>query len=136
MSSSKPSMPDWAIPDDLDTIIADEGMWESDHWQPVMLTVMGDTVYQGRPIPQAWQIEFSPHGPEFSHANNRLAAAGKTPDAYGWRDFIVEAMAKQAPNHVGEIHADDTEAAALVIWVESEEACKALIEVIWKTLHP
>ncbi|MEB2847156.1 hypothetical protein GAO09_15450 [Rhizobiales bacterium RZME27] len=136
MSPSNPKMLDWAIPDNLDTIIADEGMWESDHWQPVIFTVMGDTVYQGRPIAQAWQIEFSPRGPEFSEANKRLAAAGKTPDAYGWRDFIVEAMADHAPDHAGGLHTDDTEAASLVIWVESEEACKALMEVIWEALHP
>ena len=131
----KRALPDWVIPDDLNAIVAREGFWESDRWEPIALTVEGDTVYQGRAIPLSWQIAFAPYGPEFEETNRRLAArTGSEPDAYSWSDAILSAMKVKAPQFIEQVH-DDSELAACVFWVESEAACKALIELIWEMLY-
>lgn len=57
------------------------------------------------------------------------------PDAYAWSDLIREAVKSKAPEYLPELHSDDTEAAACVIWMESEAACRALIEIVWELLN-
>jgi len=119
----------------VEAVVAAEGFWESDHWDPIMLSVEGDTVCEGRPIPFQWQIEFVPYGPEFEEANQRLDdGSGVKPDAYSWGDAVRNAIKAAAPQVFAEVH-DDSEQAACVLWVESEAACRVLIETAWEMIY-
>lgn len=52
----KSKLPEWKIPKNLQELInADspdgDGMWEDDRWDPIQLTVIAGTSYEGREIP-------------------------------------------------------------------------------------
>ena len=129
------TLPAWTMPEDVEAVVAAEGFWESDHWDPIMLSVEGDTEYEGRLIPMRWQIEFVPYSPEFVEANQRLDdGLGVTPDGYKWSDAIQNVIRAKAPKVFEEMH-DDSGQGSCVLWVESEAACRALIETVWEMIY-
>lgn len=114
------SLPAWQIPSDLVSLMAaDEDLtWESDHWSPVQLSVIGGTSYNGRDIEQSWQIEYEP----------------EDCDGYDFLDRVLAAVAERDPEIENELHCDDTEDAAVVIWAESEDVCRRLMTIIWSLI--
>jgi len=132
----KTPQPEWSIPENLlELVDGDEGgIWEDDSWDPILLTVMKGTVYRGRPIPLAWQIEFEPVGPRFEVANEKLMTLGLDPDGYGWATLIKNVAEKYHPDLAKELQFDE-ELAACVVWVESEDACRQLIQMTWTLIN-
>lgn len=127
-------MPAWDVPDNLDELLAEEdGEWEDARWDPILLTVMTGTVYKGREIPYSWQIEFEPFDAG-DEANMRLAARGYERDGYGWGEAIYDGMNAAHPALVDQLHLEDCEQATCVIWVESEETCRVLMQETWKLM--
>lgn len=110
-------MPKWNIPTDLRALIEadDDFMWESDDWSPILLTVSGDTQHDERDIDLAWQIEYETVGCTGYEFCDRVMAAVEAADA----------------ELVSLLNCGDTESAACVIWVETEDACRRLIEIVW-----
>jgi hypothetical protein len=92
---------------------------------------MSGTEYNGREIPIAWQIEFDPSEEEFEAANARLEDMDLEPDGYGWGEYIVKTIRKANPALAKRLHTTDCETDTCVIWVESEEDCRALLEATW-----
>jgi len=128
-----PKMPQWKPPKDIAKALADgDGTWEDERWSPILVTAMSGTEYQGRAISVAWQIEFDPSEDEFEAANARLEERGVEPDGYGWGEYIQEAIRKGNPALAKRLHITDCEPATCVVWVESEEECRALLEATWK----
>ena len=93
--------------------------WESDRWSPIQLSVIGGTSYNGRDIDQSWQIEYEADGC----------------DGYEMLDRILTAVDENAPDIRPDLHCDDTEDAAVVIWTESEETCRRLMALVWPVVH-
>ena len=129
-------MPEWNIPRNLQELIdADspdgDGMWEDSSWEPILLTVMAGTSYNGRNIPLSWQIEFETSDTRLADANKKIVALGLDADGYGWAKVIESVFAKYHPALVDELHFGDSDADACVSWVESESTCKILTEVAW-----
>jgi hypothetical protein len=134
--SNSTKTPEWNIPENLQALIeadsADgDGMWEDDSWDPILLTVMAGTSYNGRDIPLSWQIEFQPADARLEQANKAIEDRGLEPDGYGWAKLIGDAFTKDHPELAEELHFGDTEIATCVVWVESESTCKTLMEVTW-----
>jgi hypothetical protein len=96
---------------------------------------MSDTSYQGRDIPLAWQIEFDPYDDRLAAANEKMEAAGIEPDGDGWSEVIQKEFGRRHPKLAREFHSD-SESSTCVIWVESEKACRKLIEVVWSLMYP
>ena len=125
------AMPAWKIPKDIQKRVADEdGMWEYERFDPILLTVMSGVKYEGRDIPLSWQIEFDPYDDRLKSANKKLESSDIEPDGDGWAEFIEKEFAKRYPKLVGELHSD-SESSTCVLWVESETTCKKLIELVW-----
>lgn len=122
--------PSWKIPKALTRTLRSEGMWESERFDPLLLTVMSDTSYNGREIPMSWQIEFDPFDDRIEAAGEKLKASGIEPDGDGWAEHIENEFAKRYPKLVGELHFD-SESSTCVLWVESETACQKLIDLVW-----
>lgn len=128
-----PKMPQWKPPKDIGKALADgDGSWEDERWSPILVTAMSGTEYQGRAIPVAWQIEFDPSDDEFEAANAKLEEREMEPDGYGWGKYIQKAVRKTNPALAKRLHLTDCETDTCVIWVESEEDCRALLEATWK----
>lgn len=132
--------PQWKIPKDLQQQIdADspdgDGMWEDDRWDPILLTVMAGTSYEGREIPLSWQIEFEPDDERLESANEEIEALGLEHDGYGWAKFIAAVFEKEHPDLLPQLHFDDAEEATCVVWVESESTCQILTETVWRLIH-
>ncbi|WP_143549321.1 hypothetical protein [Rhodopirellula bahusiensis] len=110
-------MPEWNIPTDMRALIdADEdSMWDCDDWDPITLTVCGDTQYEGRDIDLSWQIVYE--------------TTGIT--GYEFCDRVKAAVASVDAELVPLLNCGDTETAACVIWVETEHACRRLLEIVW-----
>jgi hypothetical protein len=104
-------------------------------WTPIELSVMAGTEYAGREISMTWQIEFEPNGPGFEEPNTKLSKMGLDPDGYGWSALIASVMKKYHPDVADELQYGDTEQSACVIWVESEETCRRLVEVALTLIH-
>jgi hypothetical protein len=126
-------MPTWRSPKNIAKALEDgDGFWEDKRWSPIQLTAMSGTEYEGREIPVAWQIEFDPSEDDLEAANARLEEMEIEPDGYGWGDYIQKAIRKVNPALAERLHTTDCETDTCVIWVESEEDCRALLEATWK----
>ncbi len=137
-NKSKPTkkMPEWKIPKNIQKRVEEEdGMWEDERWDPLLLTVMSGSSYEGRDIPLMWQIEFDPFDDRLEAANEKLEAAGVEPDGDGWSEVIETEFAKRHPKLAADFHSD-SESSACVVWVESEATCQKLMELIWSLTHP
>ncbi len=112
-----PTKPNWKIPANLQQRLDadDDGIWEDDRWDPILLTVMTGTSYEGRDIPLSWQIEFEPPDER---------------DGDEWAQIIRDKFLAKHPQHANELHLD-AESSTCVIWVESEKACRSLLEIAW-----
>jgi hypothetical protein len=130
-------MPAWEMPIDLPKLLGEDedGMWQDVRWAPILLTVMTGTVYNGRDIPLAWQIEFDPYDDVLATANAKIRSLGTEPDGYGWANVIHIVVGKHHPEILDELNFGDTEIAACVVWVESEATCKLLLEIVWSLIH-
>jgi hypothetical protein len=129
-----PKMPAWKPPKNIAKALEDgDGSWEDERWSPILLTAMSGTEFNGREIPVVWQIEFDPSEDEFEAANAELEEMEIEPDGYGWGEYIQNAIAKSSPALAKRLHLD-CETATCVIWVESAEDCRALLEATWKLI--
>jgi hypothetical protein len=124
-------LPKWRIPKNLRERLADaDGTWEVERYDPILLTVSDDVSYRGRKIPLMWQLEFDPFDERLESAGERLESRGVEPDGDAWSSVIQKRFKKRFPKLAGELH-DDSESSACVLWVESESACKTLLELVW-----
>jgi hypothetical protein len=133
-----PPFPAWSIPHNLSELIdADgHGIWDDEAtFAPITLSVMKDVVFGGRPIELSWQIEFEPDGDQFDVGNERLEGLGLDADGYGWATLIQSVIRKYHPAIADELQFGDTEEATCVVWVESENTCRTLTEVVWNLIH-
>jgi hypothetical protein len=126
--------PEWKVPDNLREIVNQEEVWESDAWHPIQLSVWGGTEYKGRPIELSWQIEFDPEDDSVRPAGEQLQSMGVEPNGYGWATLINSVIEKYHPEIADEVQFGDTEEAACVVWVESEQSCRTLIQVAWNLI--
>jgi hypothetical protein len=130
-----PKMPKWKAPKDIAKALEEgDGVWEDERWSPIFLTVMSGTELDGRAIPVAWQIEFDPSDEEFEAANAKLEELEIDADSYGWGEFICKSVGKTDLALGKRLHLDDCETDTCVIWVESEEDCRVLVESTWKLI--
>lgn len=128
-------MPSWKPPKNMAKALEDgDGSWEDERWSPITLTAMSGTEYEGREIPIAWQIEFDPSQDEFEAGNAKLEEMDIEPDGYGWGEYIQKTIQKANPALAKRLHTTDCESDTCVIWVESEEDCRALLETMWKLI--
>jgi hypothetical protein len=128
-----PKMPTWKPPKNTAKTLEDgDGIWEDSRWSPILLTLMSGTEFEGRDIPVAWQIEFDPSEDDFEAANAKLEDQEIAPDGYGWGDYIQKTIRKTSPALAKRLHTTDCETDTCVIWVESEDDCRSLLEVTWK----
>jgi hypothetical protein len=126
-------MPSWKTPKNLAKTLQDgDGMWEDQRWSPIKLTAMSGTEYEGREISVAWQIEFSPSDDVFESANARIEALNFEPDGYGWGEYLHKEIRKTNRPLAKRLHLTDCETDTCVIWVESEDDCRVLLETTWK----
>ena len=111
------SLPEWQIPPDLRSQIDanNDSAWDCDDWFPIILTVSSDTQYGGQDIDLAWQIEYETTG-----------CTG-----YEFCDHVVAAVKSSAADLLPLLNCGDTESTACVIWVETEDACRRLLEIVW-----
>jgi len=127
-------MPKWKPPKNIAKALEDgDGSWEDERWSPIQLTAMSGTEYEGREIPVAWQIEFEPFGDVFEKANANLEEIEIETDGDGWGEYISQAIAESNPALASRLHLD-CESSTCVIWVETEEDCRLLLEATWKLI--
>jgi hypothetical protein len=130
-----PEMPSWNPPKDIAKAIeTGDGIWEDDRWSPIILTAMSGTELNGREIPIAWQIEFDPTEDDFEAANSKLEEMEVEPDGYGWGEYIQKSIEKTNPGLARRLHLTDCESHTCVIWVESADDCRELLEATWKLI--
>ena len=130
-----PKMPTWKLPKNIAKSLEEgDGLWEDDRWSPILLTAMSGTELDGREIQVAWQIEFDPTEEECESASERLEEIGIEPDGYGWGEYIHNRIQESNPALAKRLHLSDCETTTCVIWVESDEDCRLLIETVWKLL--
>ncbi len=130
-----PKMPKWKLPNNIAKALEDgAGFWEDERWSPILLTAMSGTELNGREIPIAWQIEFDPSEDALEPANAGLEEIGIEPDGYGWGEYIRNSIRKANPGLAKRLHLTDCETETCVIWVESDEDCRMLLEATWKLL--
>jgi hypothetical protein len=124
------TLPAWKMPPNLKAAVEDaDGIWEDRRFEPITLSVMTGTIFDGREVPFAWQIEFCPDDEQLTAANSRLEGSGADPDGCGWGEAIRDAVAKNNRELASRLHLGDCETDTCVIWVESEEDCKKLLTI-------
>lgn len=130
-----PKLPTWKLPKNISKAIEDgDGYWEDERWSPLFLTVMSGTELDGREIPIAWQMEFDPSDDEFEAANAKFEQMDIEPDGYAWGEHIRETIGKTDLALAKRLHLDDCETGTCVIWVESDEDCRILLEITWNLI--
>jgi hypothetical protein len=63
-----------------------------------------------------------------------LKKMGIGPDGYSWGEFIRMSISKVNPGLAERLNLTDCETATCVIWVESDEDCRMLLETTWTLL--
>ena len=127
------TMPNWNPPENIAQALEDgDGIWEDERWAPIQVTAMSRTELGGREIPVAWQIEFDPTDESFDAANEGLEQEDLEHDGYGWGEHIQETIRESDPGLAKRLHMFDCEVGTCVIWVESAEDCRKLLENTWK----
>ena len=121
------------MPHGLATIVAEDGEWEDSSWDPLLLTVVGDTLFEGRAIATAWQLSLWPDDAPPALRAVVAAAFGKA-DGHGWADWLCAAIAERVPALSDRLH-DESAAEVCVLWVETEADGRALLEAAWLCLH-
>lgn len=130
-----PRKPTWKIPDDVEQLLENgDGYWEDERWYPFLLSASSDTEYEGVVIPVAWQLEFDPYVEELAEANELLKELGYVPDGDGWGEFILEGIGRADPKLAKKLHLD-CESSTCVIWVESEDNFRKLVESTWHLVY-
>lgn len=132
--AAAPALPAWIMPAGLDAIIEDDGEWEDPSWDPLLLTIIGDTRHEGRLIARAWQLTLWPGDPFFASLNKGLKTQGIKPDGPGWAEVLRAGIADSDPRLAARLH-DDSEPEACVLWTETEADGRALMEAAWLYLH-
>jgi hypothetical protein len=124
-------MAQWPVPKNVaDLVAADpDHVWETDVFAPILLSVIGGTVYSDRPVPLAWQIQFEADDVAGASGEDLIAAAELEPDGDGWCALIVDRAIRQFPEMADQLRTD-SEQSTCVLWVESEELCRKLIQVV------
>lgn len=131
----KRKLPQWKIPRNIaKRVEAEDGMWEDERFDPILLTVMSGNSYQGREIPLTWQIEFDPYDDRLAAASEKIEASGIEPDGDGWAEFIEKKFATRYPKFAGQLHSD-SETSTCVLWVKSEKDCKKLVGFVWSLIQ-
>lgn len=126
-------MPSWNAPKNINKALEDgDGFWQDDRWAPLRLIAMSGTEFEGREIPVVWQIEFNPSDDDFEISNTRLHENGFEPDGYGWGQYIQGTIHKVNPTLAMRLHTTDCESDTCVIWVETVDDCRALLEFTWE----
>jgi hypothetical protein len=129
-------MPAWKPPKNIAKTLGEgNGIWEDERWSPILPTIMSDTELAGRSIPVAWQIEFDPFAAGLEAANARLKDGGHEPDGYGWGECILIAVQRLDAALAKRLHLADCESNTCVVWVESAEDCRVVIQLTWNLLH-
>jgi hypothetical protein len=126
--------PNWLMPPDLAEIIDEDGEWEDPSWDPLLLTIAGDTRLDGRLIKRAWQLTLWPGDAFFAPLNAALKTQGNKADGHAWSDLLHLEVGRHAPALALRLH-DDSDAATCVIWVETETDGRMLMERAWTYLH-
>ena len=126
--------PAWTLPADLATIVAEDGEWEDPSWDPILLTVIGDTRAEGRVIPIAWQLSLWPDDMFFRVLNTSVFAKGEKADGHAWSTLLQSALATRLPALAARLH-DDSDVSTCVLWVETEPDGRSLIEAVWHHVH-
>jgi len=130
-----PKRPEWKVPKNLVAVLEEnDGVWEDERWAPILVTAMSATEFHGREIPIAWEIEFDPANEEFEEANAKLEKREIEPDGYGWGEHVLAAIKKVDRKLAQRLHSTDCELGTCVIWVESEEDCRVLVETVWSLI--
>ena len=103
------TMPEWNIPTNLQEAITkdDDNMWESEQWNPIILRIIGGTIYRERAIPLAWEIELPLDDDFFDDVNPQLETLSVEADGYGWLELIEYHLSQDAPSLVERIHTGD-----------------------------
>lgn len=128
-------MPTWNPPKDIAEALEEgDGFWEDESWAPIRVTAMSGTEFEGRDIPVAWQMEFDPSDEEFEASNARLEDLDIEPDGYGWGNAIAKSIRKTDSTLAKRLHLTDCETDTCVIWVESEQDFRVLLETTWKLI--
>jgi hypothetical protein len=65
----------------------------------------------------------------------RLEDSGIAPDGYGWGEHIRKVIQESDSALAKRLHLSDCETDTYVIWVESEEDCRIVIETAWKLMR-
>ena len=128
------NLPTWDAPSNIEQLLktTPDSVWDTEAWAPLRLAAIGNTVFLGRTVPVAWQIEFDPFDDEFEPVNEKLANQGKEPSGYAWAELIEETVKATHPELSDKLHLGDTELDTCVVWVEEEQTCKTLLTIIWK----
>jgi hypothetical protein len=59
---------------------------------------------------------------------------GNEPDGGGWAELIEKEFTKRYPKQVNEFDSD-SETSTCVVSVQSEDACKKLVSLIWSLIY-
>jgi sugar lactone lactonase YvrE len=122
---------DWPVPKNVSELVSadPDRVWETDAFDPVRLSVQGGTTYDGRVIDLAWQIEFEPEAVAGSVGAALIDSLSGDADGDAWTAIIFDTVVARHPDLKNELRSD-SELATCVIWVETESACRRVLEVV------
>jgi hypothetical protein len=130
-------LPKWNIPKNIGKLVDEEGgTWETCRFAPLRLLVMSGTSSHGRALPLVWQIELDIdlYDKQYESAATKIKATGNDPDGDGWTELVEEEFAKRYPRLANQLDSD-SETSTCVMSVESVDACKKLLELMWSLIY-
>ncbi len=122
------------FPENLLALVAEQdGQWDTEEYEPFIVSVLTGTEYGGHEIPIAWQLEFDPADAESAEVMEILEENDLQPNGDGWASVILAILAARSSEFAEFAHSD-SEDAACVLWTDREDVFQALFSVAWEAV--
>ena len=118
------------IPDSINQILEDEGIWEDESFDPIIVTVM-ESVYKGKDV-IGFQMEF-PAWEKLGKINQLLEVKEKRLDGYEWENLIRKYIKIKGSKLEAAIHGD-SEGETCVLWTETKGEFEAMMKLIFELI--
>jgi hypothetical protein len=112
------------FPKNLRHIVDEEGVWETEAFEPIIITVM-EFEHIGQDV-LGYQLEFDPFEKEMEPINQLMMDRGIDPDGNEW-EGLIQRFVRSRDRVLGESLNGDSETSTCVLWTHTEDEFRRLL---------
>jgi hypothetical protein len=120
------------FPKNLRRIVEEEGIWETEVFDPLIISVM-EFEHIGQDV-LGYQMEFEPFGKVFEPINQLMVDRGIDPDGTEWEE-LIHRFVRSRDRALSDGLNRDSETSTCVLWTHSEDEVRRLLSLTMSLLE-